>query len=254
MSYTPEKKKKAIDDIEIMLRCADKAGIRHALFIGFGLLLGIIREGDFIGHDDDVDMCILADKITAEQEADYFRLLGECGMFFARGHWCTRKCPDGHQIDFAAIARKVKRGEEAVLAEEVNPEISPHRLAWFTLRHHGDNNKFCHWLMFPWNGYYWHTKAGRWVTRRKFDPNVIEFDKKTDDAIMKGIPQQHLEELMEIEFYGLKVNIPVNYGACLDFWYPGWVIPMKGGASAKQVLCRVRDWLDERTWTVKLVK
>ena len=254
MSYTEEKKRRAIEDIEIMLHCADHAGIRHALFVGFGLLLGIIRDGDFIGHDDDTDRCILADKITAEQETAYFRLLGEHGMFFARGHWSTRKCLDGHRFDLGAIARKTKQGEKGVDLGEPDPEIEPHRLAWFTLRRMGENNKFCHWLMFPWNGYYWHTKSGRWVTRRKFDPNVIEFDKDNDDAIMKGIPQQHVEELMSIQFYGHDINIPVNYGACLDFWYTGWLIPMRGGASAKQVLCRVRDWLDERTWTVKLVR
>lgn len=250
MAYTIERKLRAIEDLETIYRCADVAGIRHAVFIGFGTCLGIVRNGDFIDNDDDTDMCVLADRISAQQEAVYFDMLARNNMFFGREKVSVRCCEDGLRCDWYEIGRRAKRGFSLEFKER--KELQPHRLTWFTLRRRPENNKFCHWLMFPWSGYYWHTKSGRWVTHRKFDPAVFGYDPSTDDAIMKGIPQRLLNQLLEIDWYGHKVNIPKLYGGCLDHWYPGWRVPMKM-KSTKEITCRVPDWMNERTWKIRLI-
>ena len=73
--FNYERKRLATEDLAICYDCAREAGIEEHLFVNFGLLLGIVRDGDFIGHDDDIDMCLKADKITAEQERKYIELL-----------------------------------------------------------------------------------------------------------------------------------------------------------------------------------
>ena len=69
------RKKLAVEELRTIHECAEKAGIRDALYVNFGLLLGIIREGDFIAWDTDVDMCLKQELITPEQEIKYFQLL-----------------------------------------------------------------------------------------------------------------------------------------------------------------------------------
>lgn len=236
MSYfTTEKKRKAIEQLKICLDCADKAGIRHAMFINFGLLLGMVREHDFISHDSDVDICIKQELITAKQEMKYFKLLQKKGMFFARRKWSSIDDENGF-YESLIVTKGQKVGKKI-------------RFTWFSLRMKKDYPKFCHWFMFPWKGIYWHTKAGRWVKKRKFDPNIWHYD-KTTEGIMKGIPEMYLDELITTEFYGLKLQIPKYPRACLDFMYPGWLIPHRGGASSKKIVCIVGKWSDKKTWRI----
>ncbi len=217
MSYFNEERKKwAMDDLHTIHECADRAEIRHALFVGFGLCLGIVRERDFIGHDNDIDMCVLSERIEKEQEEAYFNYLVEKDMFYAR--------------------MRVTRRDDTC------------RFTWFSLRKRSDHSKFCHWFFFPWSGYYWHTKAGLWVTNKKFDTKY-KFNQEYD-ALMKGVPQEYIPGLTAIDFNGLAMQVPEKTGACLDFWYPGWYLPKKGGASAKKIVATVKDWHDKRTWKV----
>lgn len=44
-------------DLEEIKQVFDKFGVR--LFLTYGALLGIYRGGDFIPHDDDIDLCII---------------------------------------------------------------------------------------------------------------------------------------------------------------------------------------------------
>ncbi len=237
MSYFNFKRKQlAIEQLRVCLESARKVGIEKALFINFGLLLGIIRENDFISFDDDVDVCLKADMITADQEIKYFKLLEKAGLFGARKKWSTVKAEDGFQKSL--INSNKKEG----------PKV---RLTWFSLRTQKEYPKFCHWLMFPWNGCYWHTKAGLWVTNRKFSLKRFSYTQK-DDAILKGIPETFLKELITVNFYGLNVQIPQNYGSCLDFMYPGWLVPRMKGASAKKIVCVARDWHNRKTWRMVL--
>lgn len=235
MSYfDSEKKKKAVESLSIMSECAQKAGIFDDWFVGFGLLLGIVRERDFIGHDNDVDMCIRADNITEEQELHYINLLAKEGkevkelkrleeyknegLFFARKKWMIRK--------------------------------DTNRYVWFSLRKRSDYPKFCHWMFYNHNNYAWHTKGKAWISEKKFKSDNYGYD-TSYDAIMKGIPAQYIETLHTIDFYGIKINIPFMVGSCLDEWYPGWRVPMKGGSSLKRYICIVKDWNTPKKWKTK---
>ena len=229
-------KKHAVECLRIIHKCADEAGIRHALFVNFGLLLGIVRERDFIKHDNDVDMCIQSDKITPQQEVKYFNSLQKSEFFYARERASYRRDKNGFNANLLNMKKPIG-----------NKNI---RLTWFSLRKRHNYPKFCHWLMFPWNGYYWHTKAGAWVKDRKFPMDKWKYDTDTR-AIMKGVPQYYLDDLIQVNFYGIKINIPLNTGTCLDHYYPGWLMP-KRGASAKKIVCFVKKWSSPKTWKVKI--
>ena len=217
--FNYDRKRKAIEDITTCYECADMAGIKDALFINFGLLLGIVREGDFLGHDDDVDMAIDGNYCTSDQVETYARYLDEAGMFFARKRMSRR--PDTNDI------------------------------TWFTLRMANKRAKFCHWVFMEYQGFYWHTKTGMWLTPAKFDMLKWGWNENTE-GLMLGTPAEYLRDKMWIKFKGIKVQIPQNYGSLLDWEYPGWPVPKKGGSSKKQAVCVVDKWKDQRTWRVKL--
>ena len=47
----------ALADLREIKKVFDHFGVR--LFLAYGALLGIVREGNFIKHDDDIDLCII---------------------------------------------------------------------------------------------------------------------------------------------------------------------------------------------------
>jgi hypothetical protein len=91
--------------------------------------------------------------------------------------------------------------------------------------------KCCHWFMFEHKGYMWHHKG--------------------NNARIKGIPSLYLQQGEEIEFLGQKVHIPKCPGSCLDYWYPDWIIPRKGGNSYGIDLI-VKDWSNKSKWMIKI--
>lgn len=249
----------AIEDLKIIYECAENVGISKFLFVNFGLLLGIIREKDFIPWDNDVDICIQADKISSEQEIKYFNLLVEKGMLKAREKISFKECSDGYSSIELNLKKyknhpdikKVFNSEDKEKFENIYGKMPTKkvRIAWFSLRKNHDSVKFCHWFMFPWKGFYWHTKSGDWVTNNKFDIKKWGYS-INDDAIMQGTPRDYIEQLSTINFYGMNINIPSNAGSCLDYQYLGWFLPKKTGASDKNVICIVKNWLDEKTWKI----
>ena len=245
INFTHKKKVIALDELKKMLECGEKAGIRQAMFVGFGCMLGQIMlfdknkgHGDFIPHDDDMDMCIDADMITPEQEAEYYRQLVKNGLFSGGRHKVSFKS-DANGFDSSIIQERHGR---------VEPTGKKVRFAWLSLKHMHGGVKSCNWFFFKWNGFYWHTKGGKWVNTTKFNKYDVPFV-PTDDAIMKGIPQDYLGEYVDTPFHNITVPFPAKIGHCADFWYPGWSIN-KGGKSSKEVLCVVRRWEDQKTWKV----
>lgn len=234
------RKKLAVETLRIIHECASKAGIRKALYVNFGLLLGIIRESDFIKWDTDVDMCLKQELITPAQEIKYFKLLEENGLFAARKKWSSINDKNGFSEKL--ISSRKKDADTTAADRKV-------RFTWFSLRKAKEYPKFCHWIMTDWNGITWHSKGGLWISKHKFNRKHYNYN-PTDEAILKGIPQKYVEELIEINFYGIKMQIPALYGSCLDFLYPGWLIPSHRGASASKIVCVAPKWADKKTWRV----
>ena len=215
--FNYDRKLRALEDINTCYECAEKAGIKDKLFINFGVLLGIVREHDFIANDDDVDMCVQSDNITKEQQDIYMDCLKQKGMFFAR--------------------KKVARRGDTGMA------------VWFTLRRKADRAKFCHWWGYEWQNYWWWSKGRKWVRPNKFDKNKWKYEDGCE-AIALGVPASYVRKLVQIDFKGIKVRIPERYGSVLDWEYPGWPIP-KSGSSKHQVVCIIPKWSNSRLWKVK---
>lgn len=63
-------------DLEEIQAVFDKYGVR--LFLTYGALLGIYRSGDFIPHDDDIDLCVI-DEINYETRKRIGHTLADIG-------------------------------------------------------------------------------------------------------------------------------------------------------------------------------
>jgi hypothetical protein len=57
------KKQKIYSELSMLLTWLNEE-MHIAAFISSGTLLGIVRDGDFIGHDDDVDICYISNEIS----------------------------------------------------------------------------------------------------------------------------------------------------------------------------------------------
>ena len=229
-----------------MYACGKAAGIDHAMFVGFGVCLGQIMlfdpkkgSGNFIPEDDDMDMCIDTDMITPAQEAEYYRQLVNQGLFDGGRHKYSFK-DDEDGFDSGIVHER--HGGTVQTGRKV-------RFTWISLKHKLGGVKSCNWFMFKWNGYYWHSKGGRWVSQAKFDKHIFPYV-PSDDAIMKGMPADYLGKYVKTVFNGVEVQFPARVGHCVDFWYPGWWLPKTGGSSKKQIICVVRNWKDKNTWKV----
>jgi hypothetical protein len=210
-------KSKGFETLCRVTECAKRAGIGDYHFACFGTLLGIIREGDLMEHDDDIDVGIYADKITQEQEVAYFNEIEKEGLFKSR--------------------KKEQR------------RLDTNRLLWFSCREKDDGVKSCNWLWQSINGLYWHSKGIDWSDKigARLKPPV---DRRTVQAIAKGIRVESLNGLVKIKLKGVEFNIPLNYGSCLDVWYPDWMVK-RSGASREDLLLIVPNWKESKTWKMQ---
>lgn len=204
-------------------KCAEDAGMGHALFLGYGTLLGLVREKGFIGHDKDMDVCIRSDMVTLEQEKKFYEELDNSGLFNSRRR--RRARPNG-------------------------------RLLWLSTRELPNKGvdledagvKCCIWFQYFWKGYMWHSKGHRWIEKIGMRRNLpIDYDNAK--AIAKGIPEIFCRKLITKEFYGEKFNVPSMYGSCLDAWYPDWLTP-RGGSSKCEIIKIINDWNNDHTWKI----
>jgi len=209
-----------IINVEGMLRtlsdCREAAienGIYKHLTLGYGTLLGMIRENGFIKHDDDADLVILADRITPEQETVYFDKLRNIGLFNKRD-------------------RVRRRGDTG-------------RLLWTSMKRTKNDTKCCTWYFQRHDKWYFHGKGRDWVHKvgLRLEPPL----NPTYKAVLKGIQANLFDNMVERDFMGLKFYIPVLYGSILDTWYPNFAVP-KGGSSWEDMLWIVPDWNKPKSW------
>ncbi len=130
---TKERRENAHELVSGMLAAGKKVGIADKMFLGFGGLLGHALIGDFLWNDDDVDMCILADKIPQEQRREYLMELRASGMTEKRLH---------------------------------GPRLFEDKYVWFSIGNKSKKfdcgTKACNWFWFKHGGYYWHAKGIGW--------------------------------------------------------------------------------------------
>lgn len=227
--FTKERKIRAYELLNIMYDCGERAGIREAIWIGFGCLLGYVVCGDVLPHDTDLDICIDMEMTTPEKDRQYIEEI---------------------QKPFKIGKQTFPNGLTEKMFRYSNKRDDTDRPLWISIGHRSierDNGvKSCNWWMFKHSGYYWHSKGDRWVTAGKFNQSQIN---NNDKAICLGQPSGTLETFEEVNFHGVAVNMPTNAGACLDWWYPGW-FPGGKGASAKRKVMAIADWKNKSTWRV----
>lgn len=216
-----ERKVNGLELLKQLYECGERAGIAEFMFVGFGTALGIARHGDFVPNDRDMDMCINADLITPEQGQRYVEECKKAGL--GEHRWRVPQVRDDDNMPL-----------------------------WFSLGPKDpvvqNGIKCCQWFFFKHGGYWWHSKGGMWIDAHKFNPAKNQYT-KDDVAIAKGVPEHCIQNLIPYNFKGVQVKVPENIGACLDEWYPGWMVP-KEGASAHTYVMVVGNWKDKSTWRI----
>jgi hypothetical protein len=221
----------AIEQLGKIMRCARKAGIYHAISPGFGTMLGIVMHFRLLPNDTDLDVIIERDKITKAQEDAYFHEIKEAGLF---------KDKDAGYTDAFRGKGPTRDGNG--------------RLLWFSLGEKDimkDNGvKCCNWFSFTHNKFLWHTKGRGWL-KKISEPKYGA--KPGDAAIAKGCPYRYYGEKVQIDFFGVQLNMPQYAGALCDYLYGGWHLERKGGQSAKRAILNIKDWKNPNKWVVRLV-
>jgi hypothetical protein len=231
--FTPERKRNAYELLRLMYECADRAGMRHALFIGFGTLLGYVKFGDVIPYDNDMDMCVMSNLTTPE---NIKKFVAEIQKPFKIG---KQNFPHGLGESMFRFSNNCNLGYPV----------------WLSVGHRSimrDNGvKSCIWVMFKHSNYYFHSKGDRWVTSAKFPSFQI---RRQDVALALGQPEWTIstgqrpgKDFIEIDFHGVKVNAPVNAGSCCDWWYDGFSYFGEGASAHKRILA-IENWEDRSTW------
>lgn len=238
--FNPTRTKNAASLMKMLHECAETAGFREYLFPGFGTLLGIIREGDFIQSDRDMDHCIMGTKVTKLQEEKFLVEVSKerenVVAWISETDSIKMHLPHGL---FEGRRRNPKRRGDT------------HRFLWTSCGHLKPSSqqgcKSCIWKWFEHDEYAWHSKGGKWVNGRKFNEEEFGYDPAAIQAIAKGIRAEYVQEFTQIQFKGIEINVPVLTGHCLDSWYPGWARP-ESGASRKINVLIVPDWNKPKGW------
>lgn len=217
-------KRAAIETLKISHKLLREIGIEKHGFPCFGTLLGLVRENGLIGHDGDTDICLLADRITKDQESAYFDGLMRLGMFEHRD-------------------KRVRRHDTG-------------RFMWHSMKKELYGTKCCTWYFQQYRGYYFHGKGRNWV--KKIGPTLKPEIPRNYHCISKGVKSEYFSRMVKKSFLGLKWWIPLKYGNLLDHWYgyrknedESWAVPKRGGSSLEEILWVVPDWAKPKKWYIR---
>lgn len=232
--FTEKRTENAVELMGLLRDCADKAGFGNYIFPAFGTLLGIIREGKFINSDRDLDHGIAGWKISREQEERFI----------------TEVARERTILDKNNNPVKYLQGLYTGRCRKPQRRSDNNRFLWTSVGHkkvHSQKGcKSCVWKFFLHKDFAWHSKGKKWISDRKFNMDAFEYSGETQ-AIAKGMPASCLEEFIEMEFKGIKINVPKLSGHCLDAWYPGWARPRREKSSKKNILI-ITKWNEENKW------
>lgn len=200
---------KCKETLELMKAVAIDARVYDRMFLGFGTLLGAIRDNGIIKHDTDMDVCFLPMVNSAKDR--YFEMAFEAGLM---NGWNRDK------TKYLESDRAAKNDLDS--------------FQWFSVKKEPEYPKCCNWFFTPWNEVLWHGKASFW--------------KRNDKLYMKGIPESFFDELISIDFLGIKFHIPRSVGAILDFWYGDWMTPKYDGESDHRMVMTYKTFKDKSSW------
>jgi hypothetical protein len=201
--------------LEDMRDCAKRADVLKYMFIGFGTMLGAVRDGGLIPYDDDMDICFL--PMPAQKKEDYLKICQDKGLM------------DGWPNPSARMSSK-PNGE----------------LLWFSLQKTKKSAKSCNWFFLEWDNCLWHTKGKIWVSDEHFDKRLKY--SMNDEAIMLGAPSDFFHPIALMMFENNVWSVPSKAGTLCDEYYPDWAQPKEGGASAQNRIVSVGSWSDKTTW------
>ena len=214
----------------LQMQCAKNEGIYDQCFLAFGSLLGYVRERGFIGHDNDMDLGILADNLTVKQINRYVAELLKPTVIPRKLVKFLNSLEMNGYIDRETGRPKHPRGLYGY-REHTEKNVITGKLFWTTIRAFPKSvgYKCCNWFMFEHKGYMYHHKG--------------------QDSKVKGIPTGFINEIgPEVEYLGTKVHIPRNAGACLDFWYPDPMTPRSAVSKSEGQILKVKRWDDPNKW------
>jgi len=237
--FDDKRSENAVELMKLIRECAEAAGFGNYVFPAFGTLLGIIREGGFIGSDRDLDHGIAGWKITAQQEENFIREV-------MKERIVIEKAPDGREVPV-----KYPQGLATGRFKHPQKRSDNGRFLWTSIGHKKiksqQGTKSCVWKFFKHKDFAWHSKGRKWLADRKF-PGVLSSHSGNAQAIAKGMPLDIIDEFVKMEFRGVKINVPQKAGHCLDMWYPyGWPRPRKD-KSSKEYTMIITRWEDEKKW------
>lgn len=219
--FNEERKKNGYKLIDNLYKCAEITGLSQNIFHGFGTMLGYLMYGDFIAKDRDIDTCILSDNLKLENIQNYVENIYKIDNQ-KPSRWEYSKRNDLNKYLWLSVGYKDPTTENGV--------------------------KSCNWFFYSWNGFWLHSKGGRWVSPAKMNQKKIQYD-MNDEAIALGQPKFSITDLIEVPFGETKIKIPTTPGICADWYYPGWS-PRGEGASAHNIVIVHKKWEDENTWRI----
>ncbi len=184
----------AIQLLQIVVEILDKYKIKY--YLDFGTLIGAVRENRLIPWDDDLDISLL-------NEDDYYKIPDIIKEIKSKYSYRT------YLFTFESARKKRKVRKKEIFCKNIsftdsqNYQILKIRTNKFWIFGRGNT---CIDIFFK----YQYNNASYWFAYGKENSVPLEYMSN---------------ELINIDFYGIKCTIPKNYDKYLTYKYGDWKIP-----------------------------